>query len=136
MAEWYYSQGDEQLGPVTPAQLKQLAGAGTLAATDLVWKDGMGDWVPASQVDGLFGSAATPPARGAAPATSRTAATANETPSRPPPTGQTAPAAPSVASSAAAGRAGKSALPLLEFLRYGRYIAHPLILLGLFLAVT
>lgn len=56
MAEaiWYYAKHDQQKGPVTPAQLKGLAVSGELLPTDLIWKEGMGDWSPASDVKGLF----------------------------------------------------------------------------------
>src|SRR6185312_6521040 len=37
-------------------QLKQLALSGQLKPTDLVWQDGMSDWVPANSVKGLFPS--------------------------------------------------------------------------------
>src|SRR5436190_7368165 len=53
--EWYYSVGGDRQGPVTAAELKKLAEAGTLKATDLVWKDGMPDWVQAKSIKGLFG---------------------------------------------------------------------------------
>jgi GYF domain 2 len=52
--EWYYTQQGQQQGPVGPAQLKQLAAAGQLQPTDLVWKEGMANWVPASSTRGLF----------------------------------------------------------------------------------
>jgi hypothetical protein len=58
--EWYFSAGNERHGPVSAADLKKLADAGTLKAADLVWKDGMADWVPARSIKGLF--PAGPPA--------------------------------------------------------------------------
>jgi uncharacterized protein (TIGR00266 family) len=61
MIEWHYSQGGKQLGPVTGAELKSLATQGRLKPTDLVWKDGMADWVPANQVHGLFDPSVAPP---------------------------------------------------------------------------
>ena len=54
--EWYYSVDGDRQGPVSGAELKKLAEAGTLKATDLVWKDGMPDWVAAKSIKGLFGS--------------------------------------------------------------------------------
>lgn len=41
-------------GPLTPAQLKRLADSGQLSPTDLVWKEGLAQWVPAGKVRGLF----------------------------------------------------------------------------------
>jgi TM2 domain-containing membrane protein YozV len=60
--EWYYTVNDERQGPISAADLKKLAEAGTLKATDLVWKDGMTDWAQAKSIKGLFagGSGANP----------------------------------------------------------------------------
>lgn len=52
--QWYYAKGGEQRGPVSAAALKDLVASGQLATTDLVWKQGMADWVPSQQVKGLF----------------------------------------------------------------------------------
>lgn len=69
MAEaiWFYAKNDEQKGPVTPAQLKALATSGELLPTDLVWKEGLSDWSPASDVKGLFVAAPTAPAPAPSP---------------------------------------------------------------------
>lgn len=56
MAEqWYYTRNKQQVGPVSMEQVRQLALAGQLQPTDLVWKDGMAQWTPANQIAGLFG---------------------------------------------------------------------------------
>jgi hypothetical protein len=60
--EWFYTQHGQQQGPVAAAQLKQLAVSGKLRPTDLVWKEGMANWVPASATRGLFPSG--PPSSG------------------------------------------------------------------------
>ncbi len=52
--EWFYSVGDTRQGPVSDEQLRELAADGTLKAADLVWKDGMPDWVEARTIPGLF----------------------------------------------------------------------------------
>lgn len=52
--DWYYTQRNERHGPVSPAKLKSLAAEGWLTPTDLVWKEGMPNWVPAGKVRGLF----------------------------------------------------------------------------------
>ena len=52
--QWYYEQDGEQHGPVTGAELKQLAAAGKLNAAAKVKRDGMADWLPAAQVKGLL----------------------------------------------------------------------------------
>ncbi|GAB6164611.1 hypothetical protein JCM19992_06110 [Thermostilla marina] len=54
MVEWYYAKDNERFGPVTSAELKRLAEAAQLGPDDLVWREGMSDWVPARRVKGLF----------------------------------------------------------------------------------
>ena len=51
--QWFYAKSGQQLGPVSSEQLKQLADSGQLQPSDLVWKDGMGQWVEARKVKGL-----------------------------------------------------------------------------------
>jgi len=52
--EWYYARDNKQQGPVSAMELKQLAQTGQLRAEDLVWREGMADWLPAGKVKGLF----------------------------------------------------------------------------------
>jgi hypothetical protein len=54
MGEWYVTRQGQQMGPFTAGQLKQMAGRGEIDASDLVWKQGMTKWAPASQVKGLL----------------------------------------------------------------------------------
>ena len=58
--EWHYTNDGSQQGPVSASELKQLAASGSLSPSDLVWKEGMAEWKPASSVKGLFLSPATP----------------------------------------------------------------------------
>src|SRR5262249_27564153 len=58
-AAWYFSRNGQRHGPVTSSELQRLARTGALTPQDHVWKEGMKDWVPAAQVQGLF--SATPP---------------------------------------------------------------------------
>jgi hypothetical protein len=62
--QWFYARGGQQAGPVSFAQLTELAHTGGLGATDLVWQEGTPDWQPAGQVSGLFAApvANVPPA--------------------------------------------------------------------------
>jgi len=53
MAEWYYSNGDEQKGPVTLDELKEMVESRSLASSDRVWCEGQGDWMAADQCDDL-----------------------------------------------------------------------------------
>ena len=42
--QWYYADGDKQVGPVSEEELIQLVTAGKIASETLVWHEGMGDW--------------------------------------------------------------------------------------------
>lgn len=57
MADWYYARDGQQQGPITSAQLRQMAAAGQLQPDDLVFREGSKDWVAASTVAGLFPAA-------------------------------------------------------------------------------
>ena len=54
--DWYYAKNGERRGPVSLAKLRSLAEDGWLAPADPVWRAGMADWVPARDVDELFGN--------------------------------------------------------------------------------
>ena len=53
-SEWYYAKGDEKFGPVTDAELTSIAQSGELSPDDLVWNDGMPEWMPVGKIDGLL----------------------------------------------------------------------------------
>ena len=55
-AAWYYSDHRRQAGPVTADVLREMASSGRLTPQDLVWRDGMGDWRPASTVPEIAAS--------------------------------------------------------------------------------
>ena len=59
MQEWYCTQNGTQQGPFSAVELKQRAASGVLQPTDLIWKTGMANWVPATSIKYLF---AAPPA--------------------------------------------------------------------------
>ncbi len=61
-AAWYFTFQGVKQGPVTSAQLRTMAAEGKIAPADLVWKDGLPDWIPAAKVRGLFQNAAAPTA--------------------------------------------------------------------------
>jgi uncharacterized membrane protein len=50
MSDWYYAVNNEQKGPVNEAELKSQFTAAKLSAETLVWKEGMDNWTPATQV--------------------------------------------------------------------------------------
>jgi hypothetical protein len=61
MADWFYSQNGQQQGPVSLESLRQMAAAGQVRPTDMVWSAGMAAWQPAGQTAGLLPAGATPP---------------------------------------------------------------------------
>lgn len=66
MSQWYYAANGEQAGPVEETELKQLSEKGTITPETLVWKEGMADWKPYSEV---FSAAVTSASASSAPAT-------------------------------------------------------------------
>ena len=52
--QWYYARNDQQFGPVSAAELKQLADDGKLSPDDLLWREGMESWNTAINLRGLF----------------------------------------------------------------------------------
>jgi len=75
--QWYYSNSGRERGPVPMARLKELAAAGTVKPSDLVWREGMEDWSAASSVEGLFPIAPSPPSAAVPPPSSRPAIAAS-----------------------------------------------------------
>lgn len=58
MSEWYHTRKGEQVGPVDFETLRGMAARGELdAEKDLVWSNGMKDWIAAGKVAGLFDQA-------------------------------------------------------------------------------
>ena len=56
MGEWYYGKGGQQEGPFDEATLRQRIASGQVNPTDLVWREGMAEWLPLSQVAELSSS--------------------------------------------------------------------------------
>ena len=54
--EWYYTSEGQQFGPVSSATLRQLVDAGQIRPSDMLWRQGMTAWAPASSVKGVFSS--------------------------------------------------------------------------------
>ena len=57
-ATWHFSRDGNRQGPVVFEALKHLVACGEVKATDLVWKEGMAEWVPVAAVPSL---AVSPP---------------------------------------------------------------------------
>jgi len=62
---WYYSKpgSSDRQGPISADELRKKAASGEIGRDDLIWKDGMADWVAARSAKGLFPerAPATPP---------------------------------------------------------------------------
>ena len=53
MNEWHCAIGNTQFGPISLEQLLEWINQGRVGANDLVWRQGMAQWQPASQVPEL-----------------------------------------------------------------------------------
>lgn len=62
--QWYYSKNSTQLGPVSLDELRAKFASGEVSPADLVWRDGLPDWKPVSEMAEL----AVIPAPGGPPA--------------------------------------------------------------------
>jgi len=62
MSKFYVSRNQQQFGPFTSEQLKQLAASGKIARDDLVVEEGGSKWVAASCIRGLFSTIQVLPA--------------------------------------------------------------------------
>ncbi len=69
--QWYYSKSSTQLGPVDESELRAKLASGEVSTADLVWREGMTDWLPAARVAELSlqsplpaATSPTPPASG------------------------------------------------------------------------
>ncbi|MGE3408676.1 MAG: GYF domain-containing protein [Pirellulales bacterium] len=78
--EWYYTKGDQQIGPVSASDLKAAVASGDLTPTSQVWKEGMAEWKPATKIKGLFDGLPGPtkPIPESSPPSSETAAIADK----------------------------------------------------------
>jgi hypothetical protein len=62
--QWYYTRQGQRFGPLSTEQMHQMALAGQLQQSDLVWTEGMAEWTAAGRVPHLFAAA---PAGGPVP---------------------------------------------------------------------
>lgn len=67
--QWYVGRNGQKAGPYSTEQLKQMAAAGKLVPSDLLWKEGLETWVPLTKVKGLLpaGGGTLPPLELATP---------------------------------------------------------------------
>lgn len=66
--DWYYFQNGSQVGPVSESVVREMLQSGRLRWDDLVWHDGLPDWLAAEQIPTLAASRVLPgPAAAPAP---------------------------------------------------------------------
>lgn len=58
MAEWFYVNNGQQVGPIEEGQLRGMIGSGAVAGDVLVWAPGMPQWISARTVPALVGQQA------------------------------------------------------------------------------
>lgn len=56
--DWFVGKDGARSGPFTESEVRRLAATGRLDPADLVWRQGLADWVPAASIPGLFAVAA------------------------------------------------------------------------------
>ncbi|MEO5716236.1 MAG: GYF domain-containing protein [Luteolibacter sp.] len=67
--QWYYAKNGSQLGPLEQGELLAKISSGEIAQSDMVWREGLGDWLPVSKVNELVMVARpVPPLSAPAPA--------------------------------------------------------------------
>jgi hypothetical protein len=54
MSDWYSLSDGKVYGPFGEAEMKQSATDGDLTHVDLIWREGLAEWVRAGSVKGLF----------------------------------------------------------------------------------
>lgn len=60
--QWYYSKESQQYGPISEAEILNLARSGGILSQDLVWNSTMGDeWIAAASIKGLLPEPLQPP---------------------------------------------------------------------------
>jgi hypothetical protein len=52
-ADWYYSRGGAQSGPIDFDTLKMLSTTGQVRPDDVAWTQGMASWAPINQIPGM-----------------------------------------------------------------------------------
>lgn len=51
--QWYYSKNSTQLGPISDDELRAKISTAEILPTDMIWRDGMPDWVAVCNVPEL-----------------------------------------------------------------------------------
>lgn len=65
MNEWFYAKGGSQEGPFDEAEMRSRITSGQVGGNDLVWREGMAEWLPLAQVTELSAAATSGASAGA-----------------------------------------------------------------------
>ncbi len=57
---WYYAKGSERIGPLGEQEWQGVVASGAISPDTLVWREGMPNWLPYSQIAGAPSAAAGP----------------------------------------------------------------------------
>lgn len=57
---WYFSRNGQQAGPIPLEALQNMYATGQVQPNDLVWTEGMPQWLPAASVPAVTGAGAAP----------------------------------------------------------------------------
>ncbi len=53
-ANWYWAEGEQRNGPVAGSAIAKLVASGKLGSDDLIWKQGMANWIEVKRVPALM----------------------------------------------------------------------------------
>lgn len=67
MADWFYGKDGTQHGPVSDQEIGGFIQSGQIDGTTIIWREGMADWLPTSQVPEFQSMMASATAGGAQP---------------------------------------------------------------------
>ncbi len=59
MNEWFYSKGGAQEGPFEEAEMRTRITSGQVGVSDLLWREGMAEWLPLAQVSEFSSASAS-----------------------------------------------------------------------------
>ena len=48
--DWYVLKDDQQIGPIAEATFREFVSEGLIRKTDLIWRQGLPEWIAAEQV--------------------------------------------------------------------------------------
>jgi hypothetical protein len=60
MAQWYYGENGQQIGPLDESAIRTAIGEGRVNPHTLIWREGMPSWQPLAQVPELSVPGGTP----------------------------------------------------------------------------